>query len=81
MPGPEDAPAANSDIVNGAPPAAGPGEAQDSRPELLSNEDFSANNLTGPEISTFTGLFDDLGQYIWPNPNMDLGLDQGWNLN
>ena len=55
-----------------------------SGPDAL-GADFSTQPLmTGDEFGTstlFTGLFDDLGQYMWPNPNVDLGLDHGWNLN
>ncbi|KAJ5902088.1 hypothetical protein N7495_002616 [Penicillium taxi] len=39
------------------------------------------NPFAGLESNVFTGLFDDIGQYSWPNANIDLGLDQGWNLN
>jgi hypothetical protein len=40
-----------------------------------------ANPYVGAELNAFSGLFDDFGQYMWPSPNVDLGLDQGWNLN
>ncbi|KAJ6120601.1 hypothetical protein N7523_004881 [Penicillium sp. IBT 18751x] len=53
-------------------------------PDVLGS-DFSTQPLIpGDEFGTstlFTGLFDDLGQCMWPNPNIDLGLDHGWNLN
>ncbi|KAJ5091654.1 hypothetical protein NUU61_006524 [Penicillium alfredii] len=44
-------------------------------------EDGSTNPFVGLEVNAFSGLFDDFGQYMWPNLNVDLGLDQGWNLN
>jgi hypothetical protein len=43
--------------------------------------DASTNPYVGMELNAFSGLFDDFGQYMWPNPNVDLGLDQGWDLN
>jgi hypothetical protein len=43
--------------------------------------DAPANPYIGMELNAFSGLFDDFGQYMWPNPNVDLGLDQGWDLN
>lgn len=42
---------------------------------------LTANTFANLDTNAFTGLFDDFGQYTWPNSNMDLGLDQGWNLN
>lgn len=81
MSDPEGRSAASSDIMNGVTPAAGVDGAQYGRPELLPGVDVPTNTLTGLETNAFTGLFDDFGQYIWPNPNVDLGLDQGWNLN
>lgn len=78
---PEGASAANSDIVDGVTPVTGVGEAQYSRPDLPAGAGVPTKPLTGLESNAFTGLFDDFGQYIWPNPNVDLGLDQGWNLN
>ncbi|CAG7926430.1 unnamed protein product [Penicillium olsonii] len=39
------------------------------------------NAHVGQELNAFSGLFDDFGQYMWPNPDVDLGLDQGWDLN
>ncbi|KAJ5161481.1 hypothetical protein N7492_006873 [Penicillium capsulatum] len=48
----------------------------------LPREDPAISNFPGLESNRFTGLYDDFGQYtMWPNPNMDLGLEQGWNLN
>ena len=32
------------------------------------------------DVNPFTGFFNELGQEIWPNLDMDLGLDQGWNI-
>lgn len=48
---------------------------------LPQGEDTSSTTLAGLESNTFTGLFDDFGQFTWPNPAVDLGLDYGWNLN
>lgn len=76
----EGASAADSDIVNCVTPAARVGESQYSRPELLEGADVPTNALTGLESNAFMGLFDDFGQYVWPNPNVDLGLDQCWDL-
>lgn len=32
------------------------------------------------EVNAFQGFLDDLGEELWPNLDMDLGLDQGWNV-
>ncbi|KAJ5937868.1 hypothetical protein N7454_004210 [Penicillium verhagenii] len=48
---------------------------------LPTNGDITANPFAGLEVNPFSGLFDDIGQYMFPNPSVDLGLDQGWNLN
>ncbi|KAJ6109448.1 hypothetical protein N7486_001683 [Penicillium sp. IBT 16267x] len=45
------------------------------------NDDISTNGFGGLEANAFSALFDDIGKYIFPNTNVDLGLDQGWNLN
>ncbi|KAJ5130719.1 uncharacterized protein N7515_006758 [Penicillium bovifimosum] len=50
----------------------------------LPRSEAATNPLAGLEVNAFSGLFDDFGQYMWPNgsnPIVDLGLDQGWNLN
>lgn len=44
-------------------------------------DDPAISNLPGLESNLFTGLFDDFGQYMWPSASVDLGLDEGWNLN
>ncbi|KAJ5574946.1 hypothetical protein N7450_008845 [Penicillium hetheringtonii] len=36
--------------------------------------------FAGPELNTFTGIFDDFNQFSWSAPSVDLGLDHGWNL-
>lgn len=64
----------NADSTNGNTPAAGAMEADFSTQSLMTGDDFGTSTL-------FTGLFDDLGHYMWPNANVDLGLDHGWNLN
>ncbi|KAJ5291375.1 hypothetical protein N7478_000626 [Penicillium angulare] len=50
-------------------------------PPLSSSGDGTAGSFAGMEGTAFSGLFDDIGQYMWPTPGVDLGLDQGWNLN
>lgn len=64
----------NADTMNGNTPAAGDMGADFSTQPLMTGDDFGTSTL-------FTGLFDDLGHYMWPNANVDLGLDHGWNLN
>jgi hypothetical protein len=64
----------NTDTITGDTPIAGTMGAGFSSQPLMTGDDFGTNTL-------FTGLFDDLGQYMWPNPNVDLGLDHGWGLN
>lgn len=32
------------------------------------------------EVNPFPGFLDDMGEGMWPNLDMDLGLDQGWNV-
>lgn len=59
-------------------PCLGPGYPDES---WLPRGEPSTNSFVGLEVNAFSGLFDDFGQYMWPNPNVDLGLDQGWNLN
>lgn len=74
------------------PPISDPGVTSNSSADNLSTslsgtsfaipqDDPAIGNLTGLESNLFTGLFDDFGQYMWPSANVDLGLDQGWNLN
>ncbi|KAI2727533.1 transcriptional regulator family: Fungal Specific TF [Penicillium roqueforti] len=80
MSDPEGALCTNNDALNGAsltPTMASgyPDESWQSRSEVV------ANPYVGLELNAFNGLFDDFGQYMWPNRNIDLGLDQGWNLN
>lgn len=48
---------------------------------LHTNDVISANSFAGLEANAFSALFDDIGQYAFPNTNVDLKLDQGWNLN
>jgi hypothetical protein len=48
---------------------------------LSQGEDIATTTFAGIESNAFTGLFDDLDQFTWPNPAVDLGLDYGWNLN
>ncbi|KAJ5682338.1 hypothetical protein N7462_005503 [Penicillium macrosclerotiorum] len=48
---------------------------------LSQGDDLVPNTFAGLESNTFTGLFDDFGQFTWPSPDVDLGLDHGWNLN
>ena len=64
-------------------PTMGPGYPDD--PWLPRSEesrsDAPTNPYVGMELNAFSGLFDDFGQYMWPNSNVDLGLDQGWDLN
>lgn len=64
----------NADTINDNHPGGVTLGADFSTQPLVPGDEFGNNNL-------FTGLFDDLGQYMWPNPNVDLGLDHGWNLN
>ncbi|KAJ5578160.1 uncharacterized protein N7459_007124 [Penicillium hispanicum] len=52
-----------------------------SYPPLAQPGGARASPFIGLESNAFTGLFDDFGQYMWPNANVDLGLDQGWGLN
>ncbi|KAJ6022636.1 hypothetical protein N7499_007951 [Penicillium canescens] len=59
-------------------PSLGPGYPDES---WLPRGEPPGNPFVGLEVNAFSGLFDDFGQYMWPNPNVDLGLDQGWNLN
>jgi hypothetical protein len=80
MSDPESAPTANTAAVNGGgfTPTMGPGYPDES---WLPRSEAATNPLAGLEVNAFSGLFDDFGQYMWPNPIVDLGLDQGWNLN
>jgi hypothetical protein len=64
----------NADTINDKNDGGGTLGADFSTQPLVPGDEFGTNNL-------FTGLFDDFGQYMWPNPNVDLGLDHGWNLN
>ncbi|KAJ5987162.1 hypothetical protein N7451_011527 [Penicillium sp. IBT 35674x] len=71
---------ANSNTNNNTPGADASG--CDSNQALPTNDDVSNNAFAGLEANAFSALFDDIGQYIFPNTtNVDLGLDQGWNLN
>lgn len=80
MSDPESAPTANSNVLDGASltPTMAPGYPDES---WLSRSETGTNPHVGLELNAFSGLFDDFGQYMWPNHNVDLGLDQGWNLN
>ncbi|KAJ5658408.1 uncharacterized protein N7484_002057 [Penicillium longicatenatum] len=67
--------------TNGHTPVADSAGCHSNQP-LPTNDDSSHNAFTGLEGNAFSALFDDIGQYIFPNTtNVDLGLDQGWNLN
>ncbi|CAG7975280.1 unnamed protein product [Penicillium salamii] len=73
---------ANTDGANGPSltPTMGPGYPDESwlpRGEVPQSD----HPHVAQEMNAFSGLFDDFGQYMWPNPNVDLGLDQGWDLN
>lgn len=46
-----------------------------------SGQESAMNQFASVDTNAFTGLFDDFGQYMWPSDNVDLGLDQGWDLN
>ncbi|KAJ5391608.1 hypothetical protein N7509_007098 [Penicillium cosmopolitanum] len=78
---PEGMPGCHSDNTFGAnmpvPSALGMG----CPPEALPGDGFATTAFPGPELNAFTGLFDDFSQFSWPAPNVDLGLDHGWNLN
>ncbi|KOS40756.1 hypothetical protein ACN38_g8384 [Penicillium nordicum] len=80
MSDPEGAPSTNTDVLNGASltPTMASGYPDES---WVSRSETVANPYVGLELNAFSGLFDDFGQYMWPNHNVDLGLDQGWNLN
>ncbi|KAJ6187960.1 hypothetical protein N7519_002868 [Penicillium mononematosum] len=79
MSDPECAPSTNTDALNDASftPTMGPGYPDES---WLSRSETVTNPYVGLELNAFSGLFDDFGQYMWPNHSVDLGLDQGWNL-
>ncbi|KAJ5752973.1 hypothetical protein N7520_009890 [Penicillium odoratum] len=47
---------------------------------LPANDEMTPNSVAGLEVHAFSGLFDDIGRYMFPTPNVDIGLDQGWNL-
>lgn len=49
--------------------------------QALPGDNLATSTFAGPEINAFTGLFDEFNQFSWPTPNIDLGLDHGWNLN
>ncbi|KAJ5728951.1 uncharacterized protein N7483_003459, partial [Penicillium malachiteum] len=72
-----------SDATNGHTPVFENGGAGHSIHTLPSGDGVNmvSSSFTGLEATTFSGLFDDIGQYPWPDLNLDLGLDQGWNLN
>ncbi|KAJ5717121.1 hypothetical protein N7488_002767 [Penicillium malachiteum] len=76
---------APSDATSGHTPVTENGGASYSSHTLPSGDgvNMGSSGFTGLEATTFSGLFDDIGQYPWPNLNLnvDLGLDQGWNLN
>ncbi|KAJ5551239.1 hypothetical protein N7535_000818 [Penicillium sp. DV-2018c] len=83
MSDPESAPTTSTAASDGGgfTPNLGTGYPDDS---WLPRSDAATNPLAGLEVNAFSGLFDDFGQYMWPNgpnPIVDLGLDQGWNLN
>jgi hypothetical protein len=85
MSDPEISSTTNTDSLNGnsLTPSMGPGYPDESwlpRNEVPRN-DVPTNPYVGQEPNAFSGLFDDFGHYMWPNPNVDLGLDQGWDLN
>ncbi|OQE46825.1 hypothetical protein PENCOP_c001G04936 [Penicillium coprophilum] len=77
---PEGAPSTNTDALNGTSitPTMTPGYPDE---PWLSRSENVTNPHPGLEFNAFSGLFDDFGQYMWPNRSVDLGLDQGWNLN
>ncbi|KAJ5771201.1 uncharacterized protein N7511_003252 [Penicillium nucicola] len=77
---PEGPSTTNTEVLNGdtLTPSLGPGYPDES---WLSRGEPPTNPFAGLEVNAFSGLFDDFGQYMWPNPSVDLGLDQGWNLN
>jgi hypothetical protein len=77
---PEGMPGCHSDTFGAnmpVPSALGLG----SPPGALPGDGFATTAFPGPELNAFTGLFDDFSQFSWPAPNVDLGLDHGWNLN
>ncbi|KAJ5960641.1 uncharacterized protein N7479_007791 [Penicillium vulpinum] len=76
----ESAPSTNTDALNSASlvPTMAPEYPDES---WLSRGETATNSYPGLEFNAFSGLFDDFGQYMWPNHSLDLGLDQGWNLN
>ncbi|KGO69494.1 Transcription factor, fungi [Penicillium italicum] len=80
MSDPESAPTTNTNALDGASltPVMAPGHPDES---WLSRGETVTNPYVGLEFNAFSGLFDDFGQYMWPNHSVDLGLDQGWNLN
>ncbi|CAI7570618.1 unnamed protein product [Penicillium glandicola] len=80
MSDPEGAPSTNTNALNDASlaPTLAPGYPDES---WVSRNETVANPYAGLEFNAFSGLFDDFGQYMWPNRSVDLGLDQGWNLN
>ncbi|KAJ5082581.1 hypothetical protein N7532_011624 [Penicillium argentinense] len=69
-----------SSTVVGKPPISS-ANGTDPPLQALPGDIMSTSAFAGPEINAFTGLFDDFGQFTWPAPNIDLGLDHGWNLN
>ena len=62
-------------------PNSGSGTAAQFSNSIPSGETSISGYFGGMEATAFSGLFGDNDQYIWPNPNVDLGLDQGWDLN
>ncbi|KAJ5773508.1 hypothetical protein N7457_008404 [Penicillium paradoxum] len=80
MSDPESASTTNSNALNGSHTTStmGPGYPDES---WLPRNETAPSSLVGLEVNAFSGLFDDFGQYMWPTPVVDLGLDQGWNLN
>lgn len=81
MSDPDGASTAHANAMNGNTPIPGAVEAGYSTQTLASRELYTMNTFAGLESNAFTGLFDDFGQYMWPNPNVDMGLDHGWDLN
>ncbi|KAJ5627896.1 hypothetical protein N7490_010124 [Penicillium lividum] len=64
---------------NSHTPVAGVTGGYSSQP-LSAHDEMTPNSFAGLEVHAFSGLFDDIGRYMFPTPNVDIGLDQGWNL-
>lgn len=80
MSNPEGAPTTNTDASSHSTltPTIEPGYPDQT---WLPRGETATNPRVGLEVNAFSGLFNDFGHYMWPNPIVDLGLDQGWNLN